>query len=223
MLPPEEESKLSAADWLQRLRNGGDYEHDEEQLAICLDKEKRTLADIGSSKEELMQLFIRERRNSAVNRLKLLRDGGYNYAYYHDKMLKDLEDAGLTLADIGTSDDELFQLLVIWKIKIAKDCIKVIRMGGDLGFQTAKMKKELAEIGLTLEDIGTSEEYLVKIAKDSFKELAQSILKTLRQSKINREYNGIQMRTHLANASMALADIGTTEQEVLKLSARDRE
>lgn len=212
----------AATEWLNRLRNGTDsYDFCLGKLMGRLKEENLTLVDIGGSGEEIRTLLVNARKESASKRLEMLRKGGYNHHYYETKMMKELSDAGLTLADIGTNIDELRRLLVTFKKGAAADCVKTISMGGNLAFQTALMKKHLSDVNLTLADIGLNEKMLAIFSQEGHEELACHTLITLRRTKVNDGYNAEKLMHHCAAAGLTLADLGTTDDEIAMLLERE--
>jgi len=78
------------------------------------------------------------------------------------------------------------------------------------------LKEHLSQAGINLEDIGTSEEELQACFKEGHKNSAKNWLKVARD---NDSYQNIEtaighIRDRLAEASLTLDDIGTSEKEL---------
>ena len=157
--------KISAQKWLEYLRSGTDQY--ESFLRYLLEEVKEggfTLKDIGTSEEELKKLRVKGCKISAQNCLEDLRSGTEYYKSSLEDLHSDLRDGGLTLKDIGTSEEELENLRVKGCKISAQNWLKDLRSGTDLYESFLEcLRSDLQNGGFTLEDIGTSEEELEKL------------------------------------------------------------
>lgn len=105
--------EVEAQEWLNYLRDGTDmYDSFIGHLRKEIDRGNLSLADIGTSEEELEQLRVKGCKVSAQNWLSYLRDGVDAYDFFVGRLRKEVSKGNLSLADIGTSEEELEQLRV---------------------------------------------------------------------------------------------------------------
>src|SRR3990172_2095411 len=124
----------------------------------------------------------------AVKSLERLREdfGGYRYKKCLKHLRMVVRKSGLTLEDIGTSEEGLEKLRVNCCKKSAEEYLKDLREGiypynHTLGDTLECLRREVKNGGLTLEDIGTSEEELEKLRVNCCKKSAEEYLKDLRE------------------------------------------
>lgn len=156
---------------LQRLRDQFplgrtefDFDRTAETLRGWLADGNLTLSDIGSSEEELEELRIEFYLREAIRGLSMLRD---LTACNRDVIIIPLEEAGKTLADIGTSELELRQLDVAYCRQAADKLLQEVRHKGEpppIKLQRlAGVRYFVTRGGIPLGDIGTSEEELLTL------------------------------------------------------------
>jgi uncharacterized membrane protein len=100
--------KKEAQEWLGFLRNGtSEYDpligYVREEAA----KGNLSLADIGTSEEELAQLRVKGCMTAAQEWLGFLRNGASDYDLLIEYVREEATKGNLSLADIGTSEEEL--------------------------------------------------------------------------------------------------------------------
>ncbi len=157
--------KKEAQKCLNYLREGTDsYDY----FLDCLRREVEnggfSLADIGTSEEELEELRVKSCKISAQRWLKDLREGTELYSSYHRFLLKRVKAGGFSLADIGTSEEELEEL----RVKSHKDCAQRFLNGLREGTEFYNsylyfLQEEVEDGGFSFADIGTSEEELKEL------------------------------------------------------------
>ena len=107
-------------------------------------------------------------KKSAEAELAKIRENCHKWAVTDEiqRMREYLARAGLTLADIGTTEDELKNCYKTghrssaqsW-LQVAKDCCKQ----RDVSFELGLLRSRLAEASLALTDIGSSEDELSRL------------------------------------------------------------
>ncbi len=104
--------KILAHKYLGWIRNRNELYHETydryfERLHSEVSKGGFTLEDIGTSKEELEKLRIRNCKYAAQTHLGFLRKGMYNYDAHLKSFRSEVSRGGFTLESIGTSEEEL--------------------------------------------------------------------------------------------------------------------
>ena len=108
------DSKTTAKFWLEYLRSkkGGQYQYAADQVRSLAASGKFTLEDIGTGEEELARLLVENMKTEAKRWLESLRSKkGGQYQYAADQVRSLAASGKFTLEDIGTSEEELNQLL----------------------------------------------------------------------------------------------------------------
>jgi hypothetical protein len=106
-------------------------------------------------------MSVSQVRQQATYKLDNLRRGTSNYGGELRALRQQLTNGGLTLADIGTSEEELEQLRVLGCKTVATNHLNNLRRGSSsLDYELRGLRQQLTNGGLTLADIGTSEEEL---------------------------------------------------------------
>jgi hypothetical protein len=161
----KKKAREEAQKWLKRLRSG--IEHYEICLGFLLEEAQKgglTLEDIGTSKEELEQLRIKGCKAEARRWLEYLRSGTGHYDTFLKYLREEVQRGGLTLEDVGTSEEELEQLRIKYFKANAQYWLEYLRSGtGHYDLSLKYLREEVQKGGLTLEDIGTSEKELEEL------------------------------------------------------------
>lgn len=108
----KQKQKQEAMKWLGYLR-GDINEYNKDCLQFLREEIADgglTLEDIGTSEKELEEFRIKIHRFSAKKYLEYLRDGTEQYKNYLQFLREEIAEGGLTLEDIGTSEEELSRL-----------------------------------------------------------------------------------------------------------------
>ncbi len=130
-----------------------------------------------------------------------------------------LEKEKISLKDIGTSEEELTQLIYQDKVSFAKSYLRSIRqrslrveVGGDIRL----FKEYLGKINLTPQDIGSNEKELIEIIRQGHISEAEFWLNDARKSadKFNVSYIIGLMEKTLVEGNLSYEDIGTNEDEI---------
>lgn len=101
-------AKMCARMWLFNLRKGSDrYEHSLFNLREEVRKGNFTLMKIGTSEDELKRLRILGAKTAAKKWLSYLRRGSARSEHFATYIRKEARKGGLTLAEVGTTEDEL--------------------------------------------------------------------------------------------------------------------
>jgi hypothetical protein len=111
----------------------------------------------------------------AAKWLARLREGAVHYddvASYDEYLRRFRRDIGkrFTLADLGTSKEELDDLKIGWCKVCARTwfgCLREATDAVEIEEAHRRLREELAACNLTLEDIGTSEEFISSLVKKS--------------------------------------------------------
>ena len=107
-----------------------------------------------------------DHKKEAIRLLGLLRQehGGYDTAIAY--LRGHVSKGGLTLADIGTSGEELERLRILGCAAAAKEWLRILRPNGlDSPHYFNQLQREIAKGGLLLADIGTTEEEIALFNK----------------------------------------------------------
>lgn len=151
--------------WLELLRSGTDKFSPVLLIGLILDgiqRDNLTLADIGTSMEELKGYRAAYFRNNARKWLNRLRDG-INDEFTHDVnyVYNGIERGDYTLADIGTNEEELEVLRVKSCKNAVHSWLKSLRSDSGMPDLYIRMIYEkVAKEGFSLAEFGTSEEEL---------------------------------------------------------------
>jgi len=149
--------------YLNKMRNEGisiiRCEYCLTDLREVITKGNLTLADIGTSEDELRELWVKCCKFSAQRWLDHLRNETVNYEYCLDCLRKEIAKGVITLEDIGTSEEELGELWVKCCKFSAQCCLEDLRYG-TVEYEAClnHLREAVAKGVITLEDIGTSEE-----------------------------------------------------------------
>ena len=207
---------------LERLREDfGGYRYKKclKHLRMVVRKSGLTLEDIGTSEEELETLRVKGCKELAERHLKRLREGIYNHESELQYLSREVKKGGLTLKDIVTSKEELEKLRVNCCKKSAEDRLDSLRRSPlSYNGMLKHLRKIVRRSGLTLEDIGTSEEGLEKLRVNCCKKSAEEYLKYLREGIY--PYNHTLgdtlecLRREVKNGGLTLKDIGTSKEEL---------
>ncbi len=158
-------------------------------------------------------------KKSAQEWLSYLRYMPEHYESYLKYLLEEVRKGGLTLKDIGTTEEELEKLRVRGCKIAARECFRYLRSGTwHYEMYLDKLRREVRKGGLTLEDIGTTEEELEKLRVRGCKIAAEEWLWDLRFGTEHYEMCLDKLRRELRKGGLTLKDIGTTEEELEKLS-----
>jgi hypothetical protein len=129
-----------------------------------------------------------------------------------------LAKAGKTLSDIGTSEEELSQLLIDGYFAMANMWLGFARnRNDDNELNIGYCREYLAKAGKTFSDIGTNEEELSQLLIDGYVAKAKMWLVFARERNNNNKLNIGYCRDYLAKAAKTLSDIGTSEEEISAL------
>ena len=219
---------------LERLREDfGGYRYKKclKHLRMVVRKSGLTLEDIGTSEEELETLRVKGCKELAERHLKRLREGIYNHESELQYLSREVKKGGLTLKDIVTSKEELEKLRVNCCKKSAEEYLKDLREGiypynHTLGDTLECLRREVKNGGLTLEDIGISEEELETLRVNCCKKSAEEYLKKLRCLSDNGNRDVLDaivtiysnhrecLRREVKNGGLTLKDIGTSKEEL---------
>ena len=157
------DGKERAMKWLQVLLVGNDqYDWIINYIREAAIKGNFPLTNIDTSEEELEQLRIKGCITDAFKWLGYLRDGApYQYDWVIGHIRKLAARGKFSLADIGTSEEELEQLRIKGCIADATKWLNSLRMDNDQKDWIVRHIRELAIRGnFLLVDIGTNEEEL---------------------------------------------------------------
>ena len=157
--------KVTAEKFLGFLRGGDEKcESSLRNLREELQRDGFSLADIGTSEEELEELMVKGSKIDAQKWLGHLREGDDQYKSWLVYLRTAVERGGFALVDIGTDEQELETLRINGCKITAQKWLGYLRAGGQfyesfLGY----LREEVLLGGFTLSDIGTSEEELEEL------------------------------------------------------------
>lgn len=150
--------------WLDPLRSGS-LQHKTclRNFRAALNHQGKTLADYNTSEDELEELRILGCKKNAEEWLGILRNGSPDHQSFAKYLRQDAQEGGFTLEEIGTSEDELEKLRILGCKMSAESWLRILRRGHEGNANKSYMRylrQDIQEGGLTLEDIGTSEDEL---------------------------------------------------------------
>lgn len=124
---------------------------------VRLAEEGKTLEEIDPEKE-ILNIRKEAREQSAKARLKLLETGKYDFPYYSEKMLAELEDARIAPEKIGITKEKLRELKIKWAENRVAGFIKSVELGGDKDVNLGLIKGFLAANKLDLCHVDSDED-----------------------------------------------------------------
>ncbi len=167
-----------AKGWLAIARQkscNGEVKLEIQYLREYVRKAGCSLEDIGTSEEELKSLRAKGYRSEAQKRLDLVRSHANLHGEVEDRIRifrEYAKKARYSLEDVGTSEEELSDLLVIGYKTEAKKWLGFARKiqgpcqdGRDIRRDIEIFREYVRKAGCPLEDIGTSEEELKELLK----------------------------------------------------------
>ncbi len=169
IIAPEEELKEShrrlGMKYLSFLRNReGRFDYLIELLQSSVENGEFTLDDIGTTKEELKELWTNGCKGMAREELSLLREGTSDYDIILRNLRRQAQQADFDLEEIGTSEQELEELRIKCSKILAQKYLKFLRLGVmDPEFYMSYLEVGVQRGDFTLKDIKTSEEELEKL------------------------------------------------------------
>ncbi len=180
-----------------------------------------TLADIGTSEEELEQLRIKGCKTAAQTCLDDLREGSIEYRLHLSKFRELVRQGGLTLAEFPTSEVELESLRIKGCKTSATYFLEKLRPGVNSWWLFLScLRRECTEGRFTFAVIGTSEEELEQLRIKGCKTAAQMCLEHLRRGSDRDVVFLEQLRKQLRLGDLSLADIGTNAAELASFERR---
>lgn len=166
------------------------------------------------------------RRSEAL--LKSLRVGTSHYKSFIKRLKEELKQGGLTLEDVGSSEEEIERLRILGCRTTAQSHLNRLRLGSVLYENyLKKLLLELRKGKLALELIGTSVEELEQLRILGCKKSARKWLRILRDCSLCKTNQRILFRrrliAELKAGKLLPEDIGTTNAELDFLVNRPRE
>lgn len=170
---------------------------------------------------------MKNHKEEAELYLSCLRNATERPDTFIDCLWKEVNDGGLTLAELGTSKKELKRLRIRGFKSIAKQFLLSLRNGrmwGDVIID--QVRSDLRRGKLSLRDIGTSETELKKLATKGYAIDARRLIEDFRMyfpQDINGNYDAkiIDRIKGLAQkGNCTLAEIGTSDEELAEIQSR---
>lgn len=179
---------------------------------------------IGNRKGDLI---MKNHREEAEKYLSYLRSANERPDTFIDRLWREVNAAGLTLVDLGTSRKELKKLRVKGFKSAAMKFLCSLRNGSMWGDDIIdQVRKDLRRGKLSFADIGTSDTELKKLAIKGYAINARRLVDDLRRY-FPQDTNGnydvhiiwrIRDLAHRGNCT--LAEIGTSENELEELQSK---
>lgn len=157
---------------------------------------------------------------SASSWLRVLRQTTCKEPEYASYLRADAANAGVTLEELGTSEDELDRLVRNAHANSARRWLGHLRETPDNGESYGGyVRDEVAKAGVTLADIGTSEDELGQLERTVHEKRARYWLERLRNpsEQLKRDLPWF-IRNHATKAGMTVEQLGTSEDELKRLS-----
>lgn len=201
----------SAGHYLKLLQEGDRRAHVPGKIEHYLKEAGATHDEIGISSEELARIKREVLLENAKRLLEDLRDATYEDLAPEVRRL--LAEANATPEDIGSTPAELEELLRASKLELVRCDLESLRKQ-DCGFNSApRIRRTLAELGVTLEEVGTSDAELEERGRAALLENARRCLKWVKNGHIPSDILESLFRC-LREANASLEDIGTTLPEI---------
>ena len=215
---------------LRRLRDGlriiASFDSHVEILNANLNAAGLTLADIGTSLNEIQKMRVTTAKSAVDDWLKLMH-GRFSSVHDHDVyanyLREDLAAAGLKLGDTGMSETALAKL----RVQVATACAKgwlerleegvksLVRFDSFVRY----LMVDLDEGGLTLRNLGTSQKRLRQLRQEAGRRSAEACLALLRRGVGCPSIHADTLRADLKAVRLKLADIETSEAEMASFIA----
>ena len=185
-----------------------------------------SLHNMGYSEDYLRKLEIGCCEFTVRKSLKSLREGSVTYANHLNCLRKGVKDAGFSLADFDIAESGLEELRLKCCKIAAHRCIGLLR-GESTTFiyegveLLEKLRHEIEVGGLTLSDVGTSEEELEGFRIGYYKTATQKWLRQLREDGEDYDLTGYEVTELLKKLyheikvrGLTLSDAGTSQGEL---------
>jgi len=176
---------------------------------------------VATNEQEVQDLLINGYTSEATNWLKLTRERSQesNMDSHVGYIREYAKKANITLADIGTSEEEIASLLKTSYISEATKWLQLTREranSGDMDSHVGYLREYVEKAGITVEDIGTTEEEIASLLKTSYISEARTWLKLTRKraSQQNVELEIGYLRQYANLAGITLEQLGTSETEL---------
>jgi hypothetical protein len=136
---------------------------------------------------------------------------GYVYQHAHQ--------AGATLEDLGTSEEELANMRKVGHRQEAAFWLNLARercCEEDVTSLIGYLREHASKAGITLADLGTSEEELAGLLKTGHQQEAAKWLRFIRERAPRSDITSLigYLREHASKAGITLADLGTWEADL---------
>lgn len=168
------------------------------------------------------KIEVAQHKKEAKGWLESLRKGTIYYNSFLGYMVKVVKEGGLSLADIGTNEDEIERLRIkSCKIR-ALEQLGLLRDDDPYYPALGHLLKVVKEGGFSLVDIGTSLEELKQLRTKCYKIDALAWLDLLRRdpSLYDVEIDFLREAVKKGRSRFSLADVGTSEEELKQLQAK---
>ncbi|MFH1183048.1 MAG: hypothetical protein V1690_02190 [Candidatus Moraniibacteriota bacterium] len=147
-----------------------------------------------------------------------LRKGTEIYDRLIRELRSDVTKAGLTLTEIGTSEEELKKLRI--KASAMRN-LRYLRKNSDsFRLFLCDFRKYVAKGGFSLSEIGTSEAELEELRIKGHKASAIKTLDYLRKGSITPSFDLRELVRDIVEGGLTLSDIGTSKEELEILANR---
>lgn len=177
-----------------------------------------SLADIGTSEEELERLVAEAPKAQARTTVARLRE---KPDFFWIGSLRDKVKAGVfSLSDIGTSEEELEQLLERARMDAALYWLTQLRKEPS-NSAIHHVREALTKSGLSLTDIGTSEEELEQLRVKGCMDSALYWLTQLRKDPVDN-WNQRFMQDSLKQGGFSIADMDMSAEEIETIVVQPR-
>ena len=181
----------------------------------------------GASEMEVLYMEDGSARRNSEALLKSLRVGTSHYRSFITRIKKDVKLGGLTLGDIGTSEEELEQLRILGCKCTAQIHLDHLRLGStQYEKHLRELLAELRKGKLQLDSIGTSIEELEQLRTLGCTKSSRRWLKLLRNCSRCPANQRILFRkrlyAELKTCKLLPEDIGTSNNELDFLVGRPR-
>jgi len=219
-----EASTEEARECLNRLREKtGNYDHTLFFLRLLVWRQGVSLADIGTSEHELDELRLENSKYAAELCLDELRTGTLLYDHTLEKMRNHLRLGYWSLADIGTSKNELDSLRYSNRRFVAAAYLDSLRHGTIYyNPMMASLRSNLSHGGYLLTDIGASEEELADLWRQNCKFSAEVSLTNLKEGRLPCDVALAGLRRHIFLGNLSLADVSVDEAELRRIVRQAR-
>ena len=190
----------------------------------CLQLADMTLADLDIDEAEIHRLTLAAYRASAIEIITDMRAGEFEPCAkrYVDSITEYQTKGGFTFVEIGSSDEEFAELMLLAYEYEAKFWISMMRDGiGSLDISVISDITDSAKLAnLTLSELGSSDEEVDRYTSEASCSIIHQLLFRMRNEHYFSQALMDNFNKRLAESDISLSSLGTTEDELASIANR---